>query len=203
MTFRDRLLSRRGIVLPKGRPIRMAVVLASEAKHKWWSSAFANLSPTIDVYLPEHALDARAAVLETADKRRNHWEPPVELASLEDAQRLFSLMSASHMRKKHELKHGFEYDVCLHGDGTIEMGYDLPLPKRGTIYSQVTYDRPALSFGASLDFFYGDSCTFDKACQVFRFLPFIPKAALRVEIPTSAHTFHYHLSMLGIEVEPL
>lgn len=203
MTFRDRLLSRRGIVLPKGRPIRMAVVLAQEPKHEWWTTTFANRNPTIDLYLPEHTLDARAAILETAEKRRNHWEAPMELAALEDAQRLFSIMSAAHAKKRYELKLGFEYDVCLHGNGTIEMGYDIPMPKRGVIYSPVTYDRPTLSFAASLDFFYGDSCTFDKACQMFRFLPFIPKTALRVENPTSAHALHYHLSMLGIEVEPL
>lgn len=203
MTFRERLLSRREAILPKGRPIRMAAILTQEAKHDWWTSAFSNRSPSIDIYYPEHTLDARAAVLETAEKRRNHWDAPLELASLEDAQRLFSIMSAAHVKKRHELKHGFEYDVCLHGNGTIEMGYDIPLPKRDVIYSQVAYDGPALAFTASLDFFYGDSCTFDKACQMFRFLPFIPKAALRSENPTSAHAFHYHLSMLGIEVEPL
>lgn len=203
MSFREKMLARRGITQPKGRPIRMAVVLSGPTRDQWWKDAFAERNPTIDVYYPAHTIEAREAVLETAEKRRHHWEGPIDHACLEDAQRLFSLMSAAHVKKRYELHNGFEYDVCLHGNGQLEIGYELPLPVRGNIYAPVAYDRSALAFGASMSFFYGDSCTFDKACQVFRFLPFMSKPALRVAEPTTDHAFHYHLSMLGIEVEPL
>lgn len=201
MTFRERLL--RKLHQTAGPSLRIAVVLPEPPRCEWWTSAFANFEPTIDLYYPEHSLEAVEAVQAAAESRRQHWEPKATIAALGDAQRVFGLMSAAHVKKRHELRNGFEYDICITGTGSIEIGYDLPLPVRDTIYAPVTYDRPTMMFSASLDFLYGDSCTFDKACQLFRFMPLISVDSLRVENAGADHAMHYHLSMLGIEVEPL
>lgn len=194
MSFRDRMMARAPSPLSG---MRIAVCLADEDTSIDWIPR--HLSYDLFYHTWDYCTKPpgpKGAIVETWFDAAERL--PEGSAGLEEAQRLYSIMLASHVRRRSDEV----YDVVVMGSTTADMTKVIR-PKPNTVYGRVSHDEEKMAFGLSSDFFFADHSTFTKVADAFRYLSAIRPDALRVEHPNTDHAFYYHCCQLGIEVEPL
>lgn len=123
--------------------------------------------------LVQGAIDARTQMI--ANAQRDGIDEPS--AVLWQASQFYSVMRSAHLKRAYEVEHGFEYDVCVRARTDLAFTREppsrlarFPVPDPDTLYTVHSYfdDEHARRRTGDL-FFYGDSSTFDRACDFFRF----------------------------------
>jgi hypothetical protein len=122
----------------------------------------------------------------------------------------YSIMYAAHLKKMHEIKHNFNYDVCVRmrndlylGDGLADLSIDNMLHlKFNTVYSCHTGVDNSQWFGRRLGniFWCADSPTFDKMSHFYHWLPTLGD---QEDHYGPEHSFYYYAKMFNILVDAL
>ena len=133
----------------------------------------------------------------------------------------YSIMYAAHLKKMHEIKHNFNYDVCVRMRNDLYLGdtvfnhtnADLNKilhPKFNTVYSCHTHVDTSSNvwFNRRLGdiFWCADSPTFDKMSNFYHWLPTIGSKAIRNHVDNHVgpeHIFYYYAKMFNILVDGL
>lgn len=98
----------------------------------------------------------------------------------------YSILKSAYLKRKYEIKKGFEYDLCircrfdLEFDENIKMIFarDFEYPKKRTIYSIHNHSLDRNPFDRIGDiFYYSDSQTFDLLSSIYDNLPHIEQSA--------------------------
>jgi hypothetical protein len=126
------------------------------------------------------------------------------------ASQFYSIMYAAHLKKMHEIKHNFNYDVCVRmrndlylGDSLADLSIDNMLhPKFNTVYSCHTGVDNSQWFGRRLGniFWCADSPTFDKMSHFYHWLPTLGD---QEDHYGPEHSFYYYAKMFNILVDAL
>jgi hypothetical protein len=123
----------------------------------------------------------------------------------------YSVMMSAHLKKKYEIHNNFVYDVCM------RMRYDLfideyqgdwltrkewnkfVVPKDNTIYPVYASE---LKFGDI--FWYGNSVTFDRMCDFYRWMPFMGKATFPSRrVIGSELSLYFYAKMLKMDIHSI
>ena len=138
-------------------------------------------------------------------KCNNQWMSP----------QFYSIMYAAHLKKMHEIKHHFNYDMCVRmrndlylGDSLADLSIDNMLhPKFNTVYSCHTGVDNSQWFGRRLGdlFWCADSPTFDKMSNFYHWLPTLGSNVFRkaTDHYGPEHIFYYYAKMFNISVDAL
>lgn len=154
---------------------------------------------------------------ETTNENLRHnlvfGDPVVSWASPQ----FYSVMRAAHLKKKHEYKNNFRYDICFRmrhdlyfsGD-QIEhfMNSDIVMPTANTVYPCHTRSDhscfPFVRFGDI--FWFADSTSFDRICEFYRWIPIIGSKSFSGSgtTPVSVeHALYFYSKMIKMNVSPI
>ena len=149
--------------------------------------------------LDQQALDTRHLYGECS----NAWMSP----------QFYSVMYSAHLKRMHEIKHNFNYDVCvrmrndmyLNEDFRADFSIDKMLrPAFNTVYSCHTGIDDVLWFKRRLGdiFWYADSPTFDKMSNFYQWLPTLgSKAISQTSDAAPEHLLYFYAKMFNISVD--
>lgn len=137
-------------------------------------------------------------------KCNNEWMSP----------QLYSIMYSAHLKRMHEIKHNFNYDVCVRmrndlylGNGLADRSIDNMLhPIFNTVYSCHTGMDESQWFRRRLGdiFWYADSPTFDKMSNLYQWLPTLGSRALNQSTDAGPeHLLYFYAKMFNISVDAI
>ena len=129
-------------------------------------------------------------------------------------------MYSSHLKKMHEIKNKFRYDMCFKMQNDLyfddhqlsllvdDKNNNLKLPTHNTIYTCYTQqDNQQFPFRKFSDiFWYADSVTFDRFCNFYKWLPTIgAKSFIQNEDrPKSIeYSLYYYSKMMNMQIQPI
>lgn len=146
--------------------------------------------------------------------KEKHGGAVIEWASSQ----LYGIMHSAHLKKKHEYENNIKYDMCFRmrydlyfDDHQIDWflsdrNTDINIPKYNTLYSCHTSLSPTPPFRRAGDiFWYSDSVTFDRICDVYRWLPQFgirPFGTTDVGV-SPEHVLYYYAKMLRMQIHAL
>jgi hypothetical protein len=135
-------------------------------------------------------------------KCNNEWMSP----------QFYSIMYSTHLKRMHEIKHNFNYDVCVRMRNDLYLGNSLTdrsidnmlHPKFNTVYSCHTGVDNSQWFGRRLGdiFWYADSPTFDKMSNFYQWLPTLGAKSFREDDHCGPeHLLYFYAKMFKISID--
>lgn len=130
------------------------------------------------------------------------------------APQFYSIMYTGHLKRMHEIKHNFNYDVCVRmrndlylDNGLCNQSIDNMLhPIFNTVYSCHTGMDESQWFRRRLGdiFWYADSPTFDKLSNFYQWLPTLGSRALNQSTDAGPeHLLYFYAKMFNISVDAI
>lgn len=124
----------------------------------------------------------------------------------------YSVMYSAHLKRMHEIKHNFNYDVCVRMRNDLYFKKSLSAlsmenllnPKFNTVYSCHTGIDNVMWFKRRLGdiCWYADSPTFDKMSNFYQWLPTLGSRALNQSTDAAPeHLLYFYAKMFNISVD--
>ncbi len=150
--------------------------------------------------LDQQALDTKCLYGECS----NAWMSP----------QFYSVMYSAHLKRMHEIKHNFNYDVCVRMRNDLYFKKSLSAlsmenllnPKFNTVYSCHTGIDDVMWFKRRLGdiFWYADSPTFDKMSNFYQWLPTLgSKAISQTSDAAPEHLLYFYAKMFNISIDTI
>lgn len=125
-------------------------------------------------YIPRSELAREMVMHANRNRRVDFWnkEPPEEPVTLDIAHGLRSLLKVADMKRRFEIQHGFEYDVCVHINASAAPPNSVRMPcakdNQISIFD-AGFNKETLGWKMNPNFFYAKSMEFDIMCRAFNF----------------------------------
>lgn len=152
-------------------------------------------------------IDPIAMLDEHIERKTLPWNARKPAAGAFACSQFYSLMRAAHLKRQHELDHGFEYDAVVRARTDIAFPDDRdymvrwPRPRRNTVHViHTNFDRSLDQWRMGDMFFYADSPTFDRLASFYRFMHTIKEDFFGEKLMPPEVPFFYYTRMLRMDI---
>lgn len=154
----------------------------------------------------------KSKIIECLEENKKYFHKYGDSKLVWAAGQFYSIMASTYLKRKYEMENKFRYDICFRmrcdlflEDDEINKFFNrqsnqFTPPKHNNIYSCHTLN---MKFGDI--FFYGDSVTFDRVCDFYRWIPIMGTKTFPTKYKTlgTEDALYFYVKMLRIDINPL